>query len=172
MIDLSIVVVSHGTRDLLAACLASIERARRATGAPSVETIVVDNGSCDGSVEVARAAAVQPRLVACVRNRGFAAAVNVALRLRRGRHVLLLNSDAEVDAALLRGGSTLLDESPGVGALGVALVHPDGRPQRSVHPLPDWTTELLPEPLLRRLRPRGFASTKRRAARASADDTR
>jgi hypothetical protein len=156
MIDLTIVVVSHETRALLAACLASVARAAERASALRIETIVVDNGSRDGSVDVARAASVRPRLVALARNRGFATAVNRALPLRRGRHVLLLNSDAEIDGALLEGGVALLDESPALGALGVSLFHVDARPQRVVHPLPDWATELLPEPLLRRLRPNGF----------------
>lgn len=157
MIDLTILIPSYETRDLLSKCLDSIATACLEHPELRVETIVVDNGSRDGSVEVALASPVAPRLVALVRNRGFAVAVNYGLRLRRGRHVLLLNSDTEIEPDVLVRGVELLDESVDVGVLGVALVHPDGRTQRSVHAFPGLETELLPELVLRMTRPRGFS---------------
>jgi GT2 family glycosyltransferase len=159
MIDLTIVIANYETCALLSNCLDSIERACLAHAKLRVETIVVDNGSRDGSIDAALASAVSPRIVALVRNRGFAAAVNRALRLRNGRHVLLLNSDAEIETDVLAGGVALLDESADVGVLGIALVHPDGRRQRSVHAFPSPQTELIPEPILRIMRPRSFPST-------------
>lgn len=158
MIDLTIVVVNYETCTLLSNCLDSIEKACLAHPKLRVETIVVDNGSRDGSINAALASAVSPRIVALVRNRGFAAAVNCALRLRSGRHVLLLNSDAEIETDVLAGGVALLDAFADVGVLGIALVHPDGRPQRSVHAFPSPLTELIPEPILRKMRPRSFPS--------------
>lgn len=158
MTDLTIVVVSHETRRLLEACLESIDRALRHHAELVVETIVVDNGSRDGSVEAALASPIGAKVVALVRNRGFAAAVNIGLRAARGRHVLLLNSDAVIDADVLVRGVALLDESSDIGVVGAALVHPDDRPQRSVHLFPGLQSELIAEPLLRRWRPRGFSS--------------
>ena len=157
MMDLSVVIVNHETPELLSKCLDSVAAARRAHPELRVETIVVDNGSRDGSVRAIRNSVPAPRVVSLVRNRGFAVAVNRALDIRRGRHVLLLNSDAEIASDLLSGGVELLDESPDVGVLGVALVHPDGRAQRSVHAFPGLATEWLPEPVVRRLRPSGFS---------------
>ncbi len=86
-IDLSVVVVSYETADLLAACLDSVVVALAAHPELRAEVILVDNGSRDDSL--ARVAGVEApiRLVAFARNRGFATAVNAALRLRRGRHV-------------------------------------------------------------------------------------
>ena len=165
MIDLSIVIPSYEAADCLEACLRSIEAALRSHPEIAVEVIVVDNGSRDGCVALARASALQPRVIAWLRNRGFAAAVNAGLRRRRGRHALLLNSDVRIDRDLLVGAIGILDREPSIGVLGPALFHPDGRPQRSVHPQPDLSTELLPEPVLRWLRPAGFARGGR-AARA------
>ena len=167
MIDLTILIVSYETRELLSNCLGSIARARRNHPELQVETIVIDNGSRDGSLDVALASPVAPRIVALVRNRGFAAAVNYGLHLRRGRHVLLLNSDTEIEPDVLFRGVELLDESADVGVLGIALVHPDGRAQRSVHAFPGLQTELVPEPILRMMRPRGFSSSARVRARAT-----
>lgn len=157
MIDLTIVIVNYETSELLSRCLSSVRAACRFHPDLVVETIVVDNGSRDDSVACALGASIAPRLISLVRNRGFAAAVNYGLRARRGRHVLLLNTDVEIDRDLLFRGVQILDETPDAGVLGAALVHPDGRPQRSVHALPDLASELLPEPLQRFLLPRSSA---------------
>jgi GT2 family glycosyltransferase len=154
MIDLTIVIPSFEAADCLAKCLTSIERAAKAEPDLGLEVIVVDNGSRDGSLDVAERAALRPRLVAWADNRGFASAVNAGLRRRRGRHALLLNSDVEIEPDLLREAVRLLDRSPEIGVLGPALFHPDGRPQRSVHAEPGLATEFLPDWILRRS-PRG-----------------
>lgn len=156
MRDLSILIASYEARDALEACLHSIERACEAHPELRVETIIVDNGSTDGSARVAQDSRLSPRIIASAENRGFAGAINRAWRISRGRHVLLLNSDVEVDPDALSRGVALLDASSDVGVIGAALIHSDGRPQRSVHALPGWATEGLPDPLLRRLRPHGF----------------
>ena len=150
MIDLSIVIPSFETEALLARCLDSLAQAARSCPELVAEVIVVDNGSRDGSAHYARRAGA--RVVAFARNRGFAAAANAGLRLARGRHALLLNSDALLTPEALRGGVALLDAEPRVGVVGPALAHPDGRPQRSVHVLPGLDSELLGESAARRLR--------------------
>ena len=158
MIDLTIVIVSYETCDLLGACLESIRQARLAHPELEVETLVVDNGSRDGSVALALDSPVRARVLALVLNRGFAVAVNLALRVRRGRQVLLLNSDVELETDVLARGVALLDEFSDVAVLGVGLVHSDGRPQRSVHAFPGLQTELIPEPLLRLIRRQGYSA--------------
>jgi GT2 family glycosyltransferase len=161
MIDLTIIVVNHETRALLSNCLDSISKACLAYPELRVETIVADNGSGDGSIDVACNSAAAPRILALIRNRGFAAAVNCALRLRRGRHVLLLNSDVEIERNVLVRGVGLLDESADIGVLGIELRHPDGRAQRSAHAFPGLLTELVPEPILRMIRPRASRADTR-----------
>lgn len=156
MIDLSILIASYEARDALRDCLRSIERACVAHPALRIETLIVDNGSRDGSARVALDSPLSPRLIASASNQGFAAAINRAWRMSGGRHVLLLNSDVELDADALSLGVELLDAASDIGVVGAALRHSDGRPQRSVHALPGWATEILPELLLRRLRPHGF----------------
>jgi len=150
--DLSVVVVSYETRDLLLECLASVLAEARA-GDLSVETWVVDNGSRDGSVAAVRerfpeARFPELRLAALPANRGFAAGANAGLRRARGRVVLLLNSDCRVLPGALREGVAALDAHPDVGLAGARLLHPDGRPRRSVHAVPRVWTELLPKGLL------------------------
>lgn len=150
IVDVSIVIPSYETEALLAHCLEAVAESARACPEVVAEVIVVDNGSRDGSAAQARRAGA--RVVAFVRNRGFAAAVNAGLRLARGRHALLLNSDARLTAEALSGGVALLDAEPRVGIVGPALAHPGGRSQRSVHVLPGLDSELFGEDGARRLR--------------------
>ncbi len=161
MTDLSVIVASYETPALLATCLSSLEAARREARGLTIEVIVVDNGSRDESVQRALSAPLGPRLVAGVENRGFAAAMNRGLRVARGRHVLLLNSDAEVDGSLLVRAVAVLDADPRIAVLGPALRHADGRPQRSVHLWPSLWTEILGERLL--LEARGLGRVMRSA---------
>ncbi|MFP6655530.1 MAG: glycosyltransferase family 2 protein [Myxococcota bacterium] len=156
MIDLTIVIVSYETSRLLSRCLERVQEACQFCRDLKVETIVVDNGSRDDSVRCAQQSSLGPRVISLVRNRGFAAAVNCGLRARRGRQVLLLNSDVEIDRELLSRGVQILDDTASAGVLGAALFHPDGRSQRSIHALPDLISELVPEPILRFFRPQAF----------------
>jgi GT2 family glycosyltransferase len=74
--NLSIVIVSYNTRQLLRECLDSVY----ASPAPVSEVVVVDNASSDGSAAMVRKHFPQVRLIANEDNRGFAAANNQALR--------------------------------------------------------------------------------------------
>jgi hypothetical protein len=167
LIDLTILIISYETRELLLSCLDSVEAARRAHSRLAVEIIVVDNASTDGSAVAIREHSREARVFALVRNRGFAAAVNLGLRASRGRSILLLNSDVEVDEDLLVGGVRILDENSEVGVVGAVLVHSNGRVQRSVHALPGLQTELLPEFVLRSIRPAGFVPRGAASSRAN-----
>ena len=93
MIDLSIAIVSYNTKDVLLDCLRSVHAH---TTAIALEVIVVDNDSRDGTVAALKDAYPAIRIVENPDNRGFAKAVNQALAVSRGRHVLLLNSDTVV----------------------------------------------------------------------------
>lgn len=99
-IDVSILVVSYETRDMTLAALASAVRETRDV---SIELIVVDNASTDGSAEAIAAAFPEARLVASKENLGFAAGNNLAATLARGDYLLLLNPDTVVlDGAIDR----------------------------------------------------------------------
>jgi hypothetical protein len=89
------VVLSWNGREDTLACLDSL-------AGESIEPLVVDNGSTDGSVEALRARGVE--LVENGRNLGFAGGMNVGVRraLEHGAtHVLTLNNDVEVEPGFL-----------------------------------------------------------------------
>jgi len=135
MVDLSIVIVSWNVCELLRRCLRSILDAGY-----SMETIVVDNGSTDGSVEMVRAEFPAVRLIANAKNPGFAAANNQGISVARGRHVLILNPDTEVVGDALAKMVTFADEHPDVGVVGPQLLNPDGSVQSSRRRFPTLAT--------------------------------
>ena len=159
MIDLSIVVVTWETRDLVLECLAALEDAMPASGL-ECEVIVVDNGSTDGTAQAVRSLFPRARLLVQPRNRGFAAGCNAALRERCGRHVLLLNSDTRVLPGALERCLRFLDAHPDVGVVGPQLLNPDGTTQNSIHNSPLVVTELLPKGLFQFLFRRRFPSRR------------
>ena len=86
------VVVNWNRKELLRACLKSVER----QVGVSFETIVVDNGSADGSAEMAERE-FAARVIRNRENRGFCAANNQGIAAAEGEFVALLNNDTEAD---------------------------------------------------------------------------
>jgi len=166
MLDLSIIVLSWNTRELTTACFEAIARATdtssraEASSRLSFETILVDNGSSDGTVDLVRARFPEVEVIALPGNLGFAAGNNVGLRRARGRFALLLNTDTQVDRHFIKYGMSFLQEHPDVGIAGVQLVHPDGRLQNSIHNFPSLLTEIVPKWLLELALPRRFPSKR------------
>jgi hypothetical protein len=105
-----VVVVNWNRKELLRACLASVRRQTEV----AFETIVVDNGSVDGSAEMVERE-FGARVIRNRENRGFCAANNQGIAAAKGQFIALLNNDAEAEpgwlAALLRACS----QAPDVG---------------------------------------------------------
>lgn len=85
----STIIVSWNGRQHLPACLAAVA----AQAGVDAETILVDNGSTDGTAEFVRANYPWVRLVALPENRGFAGGNNAGVLEARGRYVAFLNND-------------------------------------------------------------------------------
>jgi GT2 family glycosyltransferase len=131
--DLSVIIVNWNTRDLLRDCLTSV---RAGLGPLLAEVWVVDNGSSDGSTQVLAAEFPEVRVIDNPKNRGFAAANNQALRLARGRYVLLLNTDTLVHGSVLPDAVAWMETQPTVGILGPRILNRDGSVQGSATEFP------------------------------------
>ena len=111
-VSVAAIVVNRNRRDLLASCLASVREAFAAFAGKG-HTIVVDNGSDDGSAELVRERYPEVTLAALRCNRGFAGAVNEGLSRAPAEWVLLLNNDATLDrdavAPLIETGRSASD---------------------------------------------------------------
>lgn len=138
--DLSVVVVSYNTRDLLRRCLAGV---LAEADLLDLEVLVVDNASSDGSAAMVATEFPQVHLVASGENLGFAAANNLAFRRCRGRHVLMLNPDAVARRGSLARAVHRLDATPWVGAAGARILGPDGSLQPSARRFPSLLDEAL-----------------------------
>jgi N-acetylglucosaminyl-diphospho-decaprenol L-rhamnosyltransferase len=149
--DLSIIIVNWNVRDLLRRCLESIAASGELW---SLEVIVVDNASGDGSVEMVRREFPWVHLIASSVNLGFTGGNNLGLADSRGRYLLLLNPDAELVGDSLSQMLAYMEAHPDVGALGPKLLYPDGRVQSSRRRFPTLQTMFLESTILQQWRPR------------------
>jgi N-acetylglucosaminyl-diphospho-decaprenol L-rhamnosyltransferase len=122
--SLTVVIVSYRCRDLLAACLRSIEQNPYSGGPTAI--IVVDNASRDGTAELVRRSFPGVHIVELSQNFGFSAANNVALREARSEPILLLNPDTEIWPGVLDEMVEFLYAHPRAGIVGCRLVRRDG----------------------------------------------
>ena len=93
MMDVTVIIPNYNGKHFLKPCLDSIKAQSR----QGFVTMVVDNGSTDGSVPYIRQEYPWVILVERDRNYGFCDAVNTGIRMARTEYVLLLNNDTEAD---------------------------------------------------------------------------
>ena len=143
--DASVVVVTWNAAGYLEQCLESVS---------GNETIVVDNGSSDGTPALVRERFPDVRLIE-QENRGMGGGNNTGIRAGGdSTYVFVLNSDAWVEEGGLEGLVAFADAHPKAAVIGPRLVNPDGSLQRSVRGDPTlWrlATEYL---FLRKLGPK------------------
>ena len=138
------VVVTYDALPWIEQCLASVA---------GIETVVVDNGSSDGTVDVVRERFPQVRVIESS-NDGLAAGWNRGIAETGCEHVLVLNADAWLVEDALSRLVAAADRHPRAAAVGPKLLNPDGSLQRSVRGFPT-TWRLATEYLyLRKLAPR------------------
>jgi N-acetylglucosaminyl-diphospho-decaprenol L-rhamnosyltransferase len=138
------VVVTYNALPWLEQCLAS-------TG--GVPTVVVDNGSTDGTQALVRERFPAVRLLE-QENAGLGAGWNRGIEETESRYVLILNADAWLTGGSLERLVALADSRPDAAVVAPRLLNVDGTLQRSVRSFPTlWrlATEYL---FLRKLAPR------------------
>jgi GT2 family glycosyltransferase len=120
---LSVVIVSYNCRELLAACLTSLEQERARVRS---EVLLVDNASTDGTLAFVTERFTWVNVEQAEGNIGFARANNVGMARARGDYILLLNPDTVVPPGVLLRTLAQIESRPDVGMLGCRLVRPDG----------------------------------------------
>jgi len=173
--DISIIILSWNVRDLLRACLTSLVRSddsaqrpfgvsRQATKVtttsltpqPTVEVIVVDAASADGSAEMVRAEFPHVKLIASDENLGYTRGNNVGLRAATGRYFLILNPDTEIVGDALAQMVAHMDAHPKVGVLGPQLRYANGTIQSTCRRFPTLATGFFESTRLQPLAPRSM----------------
>ncbi len=145
--EISVVIVSWNTKDLLCACLDSLFS--RDHGVP-LEVIVVDNFSGDGSADGVAARFKEVRLIRNADNRGYAAGVNQGLEIAQAPWIVLLGSDTEIRGDALLRLQSFLKSHGDYGAAAPKLQNRDGGVQRSCHRLPTLAATFLNDTCLDR----------------------
>jgi GT2 family glycosyltransferase len=143
--DLSVLIVSYNTRDLLESCLRSLQR-MAAEG--EFALIVVDNASTDGSPDAVHLFFPQAKVIRLNSNIGFAAAVNRGLAEVQTNFIFLINPDTLIPRGTATKLHRFLLDTPSAAVAGSALTDPDGTPQTSTFKFPSLFREFwnfLPE---------------------------
>lgn len=129
------IIVSYNVSNHLDACLSSI-----AGKDGDVETVVVDNGSSDGSVEMVKTRHPWVRVMANHGNLGFARAVNLGFAEVSTPLAVFLNPDAVVIGDALKKMADFMLETPGCGIAGCRVLKKDYTLQGSARGFPDFST--------------------------------
>ncbi|MCK4968465.1 MAG: glycosyltransferase family 2 protein [Candidatus Aenigmarchaeota archaeon] len=141
MLDLSIIIVNWNVKPLLERCLKSIFAFTKDI---NFEVFVVDNASIDGSTEmVKKGFRKRVHLIINQTNRGFSRANNQAIKLSKGKFVLLLNPDTEIKDDSLVKAVKFMEQHPRCGILGGKLTGIDGIPDKSVRRNPSLMAQIF-----------------------------
>lgn len=122
--DVSIIIVSYNTSELLADCLNSI---KVATSKLTMEIFVVDNNSSDGSAEMVKKDFPNVKLIANKENVGFSKANNQALKKASGKYILILNPDTRLMPETIKIMKNYMDKNQSVAVSTCRVELPNGR---------------------------------------------
>ncbi len=123
MIDLSVIIVNYNVKEFLLNSLDSITKAAKNI---SIEIIVVDNASDDGSIEALKEKYPDVILIENKKNVGFGKANNQALEIAKGNYFLLLNPDTIVREDTFEKMLDFFHSHPEAGIAGCKVLNPDG----------------------------------------------
>ncbi|GIW45855.1 MAG: glycosyl transferase [Candidatus Binatia bacterium] len=113
----AVVILNWNGKEDVLRCLSTLPRIRYSNWSATV----VDNASCDGSVEAIRERFPQQRVLVMERNLGFCGGNNRGIQdaLRQGAdYVLLLNNDTELHPDLLTELVRVAESDDRIGAVG------------------------------------------------------
>jgi hypothetical protein len=121
----AVIIVNWNGLEYLQTCLPAL----LAQTEIAFETLVVDNGSTDGSVEWLQSTYPEVQLIRNSENRGFAEANNQGIRVTHGEYVVLLNNDTQPSPGWLASlvAAVERDDCVGMVASQICLAHTPGR---------------------------------------------
>ncbi len=128
-LDLTIIIASYNTRELLRNCLESIYRH---TEGIRFEVICVDDHSADGSADMVEETFPDVILVRNSENQQYARNCNLGMQMSRARYACQLNSDTLLISDAFSALVGFMDEHPEVAACGPKLLNPDGSVQHCI----------------------------------------
>ncbi|TAH27122.1 MAG: glycosyltransferase [Cytophagales bacterium] len=123
MKDLSIIIVNYNVCFFLEQVLLSI---RKSSKNLQVEVLIVDNNSADSSVAMVKKKFSECILIENKENVGFSKANNQAIRVAKGKYILLLNPDTVLEEDTLEKCFNFMNAHPEAGGLGAMMLDGSG----------------------------------------------
>jgi GT2 family glycosyltransferase len=135
MVDVSIIIVSYNTKDVLKECVESVFKT---VGNLSFEIIIVDNASTDGTADQFRVQNSELRIknltfIQNKENLGFSKANNIGVKKATGRYILFLNPDMVLHEGTLPGMVEFMDKEKQAGAATCKVILTNGKMDDSCH---------------------------------------
>lgn len=140
--DLSLILVSYKSRELLLACLRALRADAQRTGV-GLEIVVVDNDSRDGTAEALAGEFPEARVITNRENAGYARAVNQGLAATAAPFALVMNPDCEPRPGMLRALLEHMNARPRTAIAGPKILNPDGSLEYSARSFPEPFTFLF-----------------------------
>jgi len=138
-VELSIIILTWNSQEVIKNCLDSIYSSNRDL---NFEIIVVDNNSRDRTKEILKNSYPKVKLIANVKNLGYAKGNNQGIEKSKSEFILLLNPDVKLIDDFLTKITKFFKEHPEAGALGPQLLNPDKSIQSSCREFPEYSTIL------------------------------
>ena len=156
-INISVIVVNWNTKYLLKKCLDSVYRT---IDNLVIEVIVVDNASTDGSLAMLENDFPLAIKINNRENKGFGAANNQALAVMKGKHALLLNTDAILQPQAVNKLWDFCEANDKAAIVCGQLLNADGTKQNSIASFPSLLTLAANTSLLEYLFPQYYPSKR------------
>jgi GT2 family glycosyltransferase len=131
--DLTVVIVTYNSSECLARCLRSV-----ADHLPGAQVLVVDNGSADASVAIARGFAPQVEIIEVGANVGFGRACNLGAQRAAGTQLLFLNPDVKIVSARPESLAALAQTVPYGLVVPLLAGDPGVQPAHQLYRLRHW----------------------------------
>jgi len=139
-LDLTIIIPSYNTRDLLRQCIKSIYQ--HTTGI-TFEIICIDDNSPDKSADMVAQEFPKVILVRNNINQFYARNNNLGMGMSRARYACLLNSDVMLISNAFQSLVGFMDDHPEAAACGPKLLNPDMTVQHCIRRFAGASTFLL-----------------------------
>jgi GT2 family glycosyltransferase len=137
MLTIDIIIVNYNSTKYLIACLNSIYRHL----INHHVTIQIEDNETDGSIDIVEKEFRGVKIERNIKNIGFGAAINQALRRCKSPYVLILNPDTVLIDGSLYGALDFMNKNARVGVIGPKVLEPDGSVQGSARKFPTpWTS--------------------------------
>lgn len=131
MTEVSIIIVSYNTEDFVKKCLDSIFKSKLKD--VEYEIILIDNASSDNTIKEIKEKFPEVKLIENRENFGFSRACNQGVKISRGKFILFLNPDTELEEKTISYMIEFMNSHKSVGASTCFVRLPSGKLDNGAH---------------------------------------